>query len=308
MEDRGIPKVLLASVLQAASSTKFHASRVFGPLSCIGGCLASSQAASIRCNNALASRCAASELGKSTSSLVGDHLCVSPTALRRRIDCARVSFDLCNQPRTAADRFDQKMQADTEEYLHEAAGRGHEMVQQMVQKLSGALIYPDAGNVQTNEKLWDVYASEWGAEAGWVAGMAASNRDEAEKLENVGDEWAPAAHTKRVVDEWILSEVSVKTQCCEIGSGGGRIGRMVAPRVAKLQCFDVSAKMLAAAKSALSSEKNVAFAQIHGDASGSTPASPTSRGTTLRNMNTRMILCTVLTSWCTWTRTPCSGV
>ena len=69
------------------------------------------------------------------------------------------------------------MQADTEEYLREAAGRGHEMVQQMVQKLSGALIYPDAGNVQTNEKLWDVYASEWGAEAGWVAGMAASNRD-----------------------------------------------------------------------------------------------------------------------------------
>jgi 2-polyprenyl-3-methyl-5-hydroxy-6-metoxy-1,4-benzoquinol methylase len=192
---------------------------------------------------------------------------VSPTALRR-IDCARSSFDLCNQPRTAADRFDQKMQADTEEYLREAAGRGHEMVQAMVQKLSGALIYPDAGNVQTNEKLWDVYASEWGAEAGWVAGMAASNRDEAERLENVGDEWAPAAHTKRVVDEWILSEVSLKTQCCEIGSGGGRIGRMVAPRVAKLQCFDVSAKMLAAAKRALASEENVAFAQIHGDASG----------------------------------------
>ena len=134
------------------------------------------------------------------------------------------------------------MQADTEEYLREAAGRGHEMVQQMVQKLSGALIYPDAGNVQTNEKLWDVYASEWGAEAGWVAGMAASNRDEAERLEYVGDEWAPAAHTKRVVDEWILSEVSVKTHCCEIGSGGGRIGRMVAPRVSKLQCFDVSAR------------------------------------------------------------------
>ena len=158
------------------------------------------------------------------------------------------------------------MQADTEEYLREAAGRGHEMVQQMVQKLSGALIYPDAGNVQTNEKLWDVYASEWGAEAGWVAGMAASNRDTKETLENVGDEWAPAAHTKRVVDEWILSEVSVKTQCCEIGSGGGRIGRMVAPRVSKLQCFDVSAKMLAAAKQALSTQKNVAFAQVHGDA------------------------------------------
>ena len=71
------------------------------------------------------------------------------------------------------------------------------MVQQMVQKLSGAAIYPDAGNVQTNEKLWDVYASEWGAEAGWVAGMAASNRDEAERLENVGRRGAGRAHEAR---------------------------------------------------------------------------------------------------------------
>ena len=183
------------------------------------------------------------------------------------VRAARLTSTTSGAPLRTA--FIRKMQADTEEYLREAAGRGHEMVQQMVQKLSGALIYPDAGNVQTNEKLWDVYASEWGAEAGWVAGMAASNRDAKETLENVGDEWAPAAHTKRVVDEWILSEVSGKTQCCEIGSGGGRIGRMVAPRVAKLQCFDVSAKMLAAAKQALSTQKNVAFAQVHGDACSS---------------------------------------
>ena len=175
---------------------------------------------------------------------------MSPTALRRRIDCARARLTSATSRaplRTALIKKCKPTPRSTSARPPAAATR---WCRQMVQKLSGALIYPDAGNVQTNEKLWDVYASEWGAEAGWVAGMAASNRD-AGTLENVGDEWAPAAHTKRVVDEWILSEVSVKTQCCEIGSGGGRIGRMVAPRVSKLQCFDVSAKMLAAAKSAL---------------------------------------------------------
>ena len=71
------------------------------------------------------------------------------------------------------------MQAEQEQYLRKVAGKGQEMVQQMVQSLSSALIYPEAGNVATNEKLWDVYASEWGKEAPWVVEMAATNRDEA---------------------------------------------------------------------------------------------------------------------------------
>jgi len=158
------------------------------------------------------------------------------------------------------------MDGSAESYLRDCAGRGHEMVQQMVQSLSGALIYPEAGNVATNEKLWDVYAAEWAADAPWVAGMAAGNRDEKEALASVGDEWAPRAHTARVVDEWILSEVTETTRCAEVGSGGGRVASVVAPRVASLACFDVSAKMLAAAKKALAGAANASFHHVHGDA------------------------------------------
>lgn len=161
------------------------------------------------------------------------------------------------------------MQAEQEEYLRKQAGKGQEMMQQMVQSLSSALIYPEAGNVATNEKLWDVYAAEWGTEAEWVVGMAASNRDEAVALDAVGDEWAPRAHTARVVEEWILCEVSDETRCCEIGSGGGRVAAVVAPRVKSMACFDVSSKMLAAAKARLAGVDGCAktsFHLIHGDA------------------------------------------
>lgn len=158
------------------------------------------------------------------------------------------------------------MQAEQEQYLRKVAGKGQEMVQQMVQSLSSALIYPEAGNVATNEKLWDVYASEWGSGAEWVTSMAASNRDGAEVLTNVGDEWAPRDHTRRVVDEWILAEVNSETNCCEIGSGGGRVAALVAPRVRALACVDVSGKMLAAAKKALADAPNAAFHLVHGDA------------------------------------------
>ena len=162
------------------------------------------------------------------------------------------------------------MQAEQEQYLRKVAGKGQEMVQQMVQSLSSALIYPEAGNVATNEKLWDVYASEWGKEAPWVVEMAATNRDEAVALDAVGDEWAPRAHTERVVDEWILSEVAPEARCCEIGSGGGRIAALVAPRVASLACCDVSAKMLARAEAALAGGSGAtSFHLVHGDAAPS---------------------------------------
>mmetsp|Transcript_23380 Transcript_23380/g.70042 ORF Transcript_23380/g.70042 Transcript_23380/m.70042 type:complete len:288 (-) Transcript_23380:16-879(-) len=158
------------------------------------------------------------------------------------------------------------MQAEHEQFLRDTAGKGHEMVQQMVRSLSGALIYPEAGNVSTNEKLWDVYAGEWGAEREWVTGMAAGNRDAREPLDAVGDEWAPRAHTRRVIDEWLLPLCGPRKACAEIGSGGGRVAALVAPKVAALHCFDVSGKMLKAAEARLRGVDNVAFTLIHGDA------------------------------------------
>lgn len=35
------------------------------------------------------------------------------------------------------------------------------MVANLVQSLGSALVYPDAGNFDTNRKLWDNYAAEW---------------------------------------------------------------------------------------------------------------------------------------------------
>ena len=158
------------------------------------------------------------------------------------------------------------MEAKHEAYLRAQAGRGQEMALQMVRSLSSALVYPEAGNVATNEKLWDVYASEWSASGSWVRDMAAGTRA-AGPLECVGDEWAPRSHTERVVDEWLGPLLGADVVAAEVGSGGGRIARLVAPRVRRLHCFDVSAKMLAKARQALEPLfPNVDFHHVHGDA------------------------------------------
>lgn len=45
--------------------------------------------------------------------------------------------------------------------LTEKSKAGNEMVANLVQSLGSALVYPDAGNFETNRKLWDNYAAEW---------------------------------------------------------------------------------------------------------------------------------------------------
>lgn len=42
------------------------------------------------------------------------------------------------------------------------------MVSNLVQSLGSALVYPDAGNFDTNRKLWDNYAAEWEPDARFV--------------------------------------------------------------------------------------------------------------------------------------------
>lgn len=42
------------------------------------------------------------------------------------------------------------------------------MVSNLVQNLGSALVYPDAGNFDTNRKLWDNYAAEWEPDARFV--------------------------------------------------------------------------------------------------------------------------------------------
>lgn len=53
------------------------------------------------------------------------------------------------------------------EALGEKSKQGNEMVANLVQSLGSALVYPDAGNLETNRKLWDNYAAEWEPSARW---------------------------------------------------------------------------------------------------------------------------------------------
>mmetsp|Transcript_1414 Transcript_1414/g.1849 ORF Transcript_1414/g.1849 Transcript_1414/m.1849 type:complete len:308 (-) Transcript_1414:645-1568(-) len=163
---------------------------------------------------------------------------------------------------------------EVEAHLSQVSARGQEMVISMVQQLSAALIYPDVGNVATNEKLWDVYASEWKPEADWVKTMAKGIN-----VQVLGDEWAPIEDTQRVLDEWLKPLLSIdNVQVAEIGSGGGRIALYMANQdgINTLTLFDVSAKMLNKAKTQLAQIKGAEFVQrcrfihIDGDADGST--------------------------------------
>lgn len=52
----------------------------------------------------------------------------------------------------------------------------------------------------------------------------------------------------------------------EIGAGAGRVSRLVAPRVRKLVCSDISAELLAEAKQNLAEYGNVEFPRVEGGA------------------------------------------
>lgn len=151
-----------------------------------------------------------------------------------------------------------------ETYLRAAASRGQDRVVALVRALSSALVYPNAGNVETNEKLWDRYAEEWAVDADWVVAMASSSSSA--KLEVLGDEWAPQEDTERVVREWIWPHIGPSSQVAEIGSGGGRIARLTADRVASLSLFDVSKRMLDRARVTLGD--SVSYHHVDGDADG----------------------------------------
>jgi SAM-dependent methyltransferase len=117
-------------------------------------------------------------------------------------------------------------------------------------------------NLSYNRRLWDLYASNWDDPR-----FVRDQVDEPEALDPsslqvVGDEWAQAEDVDRIVTEFIHPYLSPDTVAVEIGVGGGRIASRVAPRVARLVCFDVSARMLRRAKLSLSKHDNVEFLRL----------------------------------------------
>merc|ERR1719352_1565899 len=71
--------------------------------------------------------------------------------------------------------------------------------------------------------------------------------------DTLGDEWSDAAAFQACVDEYILQRCRPDMVVAEIGSGGGRVAKLVLPRVKELHCFDISAKMLERCEAELAS-------------------------------------------------------
>ena len=108
----------------------------------------------------------------------------------------------------------------------------------------------ELSNVEYNKYLWDDYVGR---------DITSVDNEGGESLEYIGDEWGDKDSVRQVLDAFIFPYVKADHKCGEVGSGGGRIASKVAPKVRKLICFDLSEKMLQAAKEKLSGYPNVDF-------------------------------------------------
>ena len=108
---------------------------------------------------------------------------------------------------------------------------------------------PDpSDHVEYNRAGWDSYAARW------------SPRGEGDTL---GDEWAPPEEgVADIIEDWVWPHVTPESTAAEIGVGGGRIARLVAPKVRELWCFDISSMMLKQAQRALRDQPNVRFGHL----------------------------------------------
>lgn len=143
-------------------------------------------------------------------------------------------------------------------------------LQLVLRNLSDALVYTDSNNIDTNKKLWNQYAANYYNTATttnthspqpqqWVQKMAAQVGRTADELQLIGDEWSDVQSLDRCLTRWLYPLLSESSVVGEIGSGGGRVASRVAGRVSRLVCFDISDRMLAAAKSALATHTNCSF-------------------------------------------------
>jgi SAM-dependent methyltransferase len=116
-------------------------------------------------------------------------------------------------------------------------------------------------NFEENLSYWDTYPSIWDQRELLLM------RADPESLSDVdindfaviGDEWGDRRSVAEVVDTCIRPYVSPAAVVGEVGCGGGRIARLVAPLVATLWCFDISPAMLERASKVLSNRPNVRF-------------------------------------------------
>ncbi|KAG5184383.1 methyltransferase type 12 [Tribonema minus] len=174
------------------------------------------------------------------------------------------------------------MEQAEEQLAERAQASASPMIANLIKSLGQAIVYyPDAGNLDTNRKLWDAYASEWSQDASWVQDMArgsrpgdggpsataagaepgsagaASDREGGASaaagiaLERVGEEWSTSDELMQVVREFILPYLNPDSRAAELGCGGGRVAVQVYPHVSNLDCYDISPQMLTRCAAAL---------------------------------------------------------
>lgn len=164
--------------------------------------------------------------------------------------------------RTSAEGLD-----EAESFLASQSQSKQPQLMALLNMLQDSVVYTDSSNRVTNRKLWDSYALEWGPNAEWVQKMAGNLPRGSCEVRCVGDEWSEQTALLEVLENWLFPIVSAASRVAEIGSGGGRVSAHVAPRVQELVCFDISAKMLEAAKLHLSACNlgNVCFEHLADD-------------------------------------------
>lgn len=118
---------------------------------------------------------------------------------------------------------------------------------------------PDADNVRHNRSLWNTYASTWDRQSIYLE--KDPNRRE-EHIHVLGDEWGTPTDLDEVFRDFFEENLSRETVAVEIGVGGGRIAKRVAPLVKTLWAFDIAPAMLAKARQALSGQDNVQLVQL----------------------------------------------
>src|SRR5437899_11728214 len=75
----------------------------------------------------------------------------------------------------------------------------------------------------------------------------------------LGEEWSRPEDLDEILEEFLFPFVDERSAVAEIGVGGGRVAARVLPRVAKLYAFDISPRMLRAARSALAGRGEVEY-------------------------------------------------
>ncbi len=114
-------------------------------------------------------------------------------------------------------------------------------------------------NAQYNRLVWGAYPFLW--RLGSLGGV--KQPQEATAAEGVvGEEWGTPASVEQVLEQFVFPYVDADSVVGEIGVGGGRMARRVAPRVRTIVCMDISRGMLRKAREALAVADNARFIRL----------------------------------------------